>query len=172
MRMGILSEYTGKEMLYYHPTFLYESLWNILGFVIITMLYKKKKFNGQNALMYLCWYGFGRMFIEGLRTDSLYVGPFRISQLVGGICFVVAGGLLLAGLILKHKGRLDGVMGGLLVAPAAPVLADGEKETTDADTDSAGDADEAAETLDILTPEENTSTEDDTVEKVQESEEN
>lgn len=129
LRMGIVSDFTGSEMKYYHPTFLYESLWNILGFVIITLLYKKKKFNGQNALMYLCWYGFGRMFIEGLRTDSLYVGPFRISQVVGGVCFVVAGGLIIAGLIMKSRGKLDTLLGGLLVAPPAPLPVEGEAET-------------------------------------------
>lgn len=122
LRMGVLSDFTGKGVMkYYHPTFLYESLWNVLGFVLITILYKKKKFNGQNALMYLAWYGFGRMFIEGLRTDSLYVGPFRISQVVGALCFVVFGGLLVAGLILSRMGKLDRAFGGLLVAPAAPL---------------------------------------------------
>ena len=106
-RMGLISDYTGPEMGYYHPTFLYESLWNILGFVIITLLYRKKKFNGQVTLMYFAWYGFGRMFIEGLRTDSLYVGPFRISQLVGMVCFLAGTALLAAGLILSRKGKLD-----------------------------------------------------------------
>ena len=53
--------------------------------------------------MYLAWYGFGRMFIEGLRTDSLYVGPFRISQLVGAFCFIVFGALLICGLIYSKK---------------------------------------------------------------------
>ena len=70
------------------PTFLYESLWNLAGFVIINLLYKKKKFDGQMIFFYLAWYGFGRMFIEGMRTDSLYVGPFKISQLLGLIFFV------------------------------------------------------------------------------------
>ena len=106
-RMGLISDYTGSEMKYYHPTFLYESLWNIVGFVIITLLYRKKKFNGQVALMYFTWYGFGRMFIEGLRTDSLYVGPFRISQVVGAVCFLAGSALLIAGFILSHKGKLD-----------------------------------------------------------------
>ena len=87
----------------YHPCFLYESLWNVTGFILINILYKKKKFNGQMACMYLSWYGFGRMFIEGLRTDSLYVGPFRISQVVGFLCFVVFGGLLVWGLIYSKK---------------------------------------------------------------------
>ena len=127
LRMGVVSDFTGSEMKYYHPTFLYESLWNITGFVIISLLYKKKKFNGQNALMYLAWYGFGRMFIEGLRTDSLYVGPFRISQVIGAVCFVVAGGLLVAGLILSRKETrpLEQVFGGRLIV--TPVTLNAEK---------------------------------------------
>ena len=106
LRMGIVSDYAPPPMQYYHPTFLYESLWNLVGFVLITVLYRKKKFNGQVVLSYLAWYGFGRMFIEGLRTDSLYVGTLRISQVVGLVCFVVGAGLLVAGFILKHKGKL------------------------------------------------------------------
>ena len=83
-----------------HPTFFYEALWNLIGFILIHFLYKKKKFDGQNVLMYLTWYGFGRMIIEGLRTDSLYVGPFRVSQVVGFLCFVI-GGILLTVLLVK-----------------------------------------------------------------------
>ena len=71
------------------PTFLYESLWNLLGFIIINALYKKKKYDGRVFLMYITWYGFGRMLIEGLRTDSLMVGTFRISQVVACLCFVI-----------------------------------------------------------------------------------
>ncbi len=104
LRMGLFpNEDSYITTYYYHPTFLYESVWNIIGFVIINIFYKKKKFNGQIACMYLSWYGFGRMFIEGLRTDSLYVGPFRISQVVGAICFAVFGGFLIAGLIYSKK---------------------------------------------------------------------
>ena len=79
---------------YVHPTFLYESAWNLVGFVLINLFYKRKKFDGQVCFLYLSWYGFGRMFIEGLRTDSLYLGPFRISQVVGFVCFI--GGALCA----------------------------------------------------------------------------
>ena len=82
-------------MIYYHPTFLYESLWNLLGFVLINLFYKKKKYDGHVLLMYLAWYGFGRTFIEGLRTDSLYVGGFRISQVVGFLCFAVCSSLMI-----------------------------------------------------------------------------
>ncbi len=142
LRMGVVSDFTGSVMKYYHPTFLYESLWNIVGFIIITLLYKKKKFNGQNALMYLCWYGFGRMFIEGLRTDSLYVGPFRISQVVGATCFVVAGGLIVAGLLLKRKGKLDTLCGGLLVVSAVSLTAEGEAVTISSASESDTDPDQ------------------------------
>ena len=101
-RMGIRYTSAG-EMLYYHPTFLYESLWNITGAIILTALYKKKKFNGQIALGYFCWYGLGRMIIEGMRTDSLMLGPFRISQLLAGVLFVVSGALLIIGLKYAEK---------------------------------------------------------------------
>ena len=133
-RMGLLSEYThtGGEMHFYHPTFLYESLWNITGFIIICFLYRKKKFNGQVALMYLSWYGFGRMFIEGLRTDSLLVGGFRISQVVGAVCFVVGTALIVAGMILVSKGKLDKW---LTVRWAEPVPAEGEVTADIVETD-------------------------------------
>ena len=131
-RMGLLSGYTetGNVMHYYHPTFLYESLWNIAGFVLICFLYRKKKFNGQVALMYFTWYGFGRMFIEGLRTDSLYVGPFRISQVVGAVCFVAGAALIVVGTILVNKGKLDKW---LTVRWAEPVPAEGEAVTENTD---------------------------------------
>ena len=84
------------------PTFLYESLWNLIGFLIINVLYKKKKFDGQVFLMYITWYGFGRMFIEGLRTDSLMVGTFRISQVVAFLCFVI-GSICIVYLSIRAK---------------------------------------------------------------------
>ena len=140
-RMGLLSEYTdtGDVMHYYHPTFLYESLWNILGFVIIAFIYRKKKFNGQMALTYFAWYGFGRMFIEGLRTDSLYVGPFRISQVIGAVCFVAGAALIVTGLILVHKGKLEKW---LKVSWAQPALAAGAPavEQTEEITEDVADA--------------------------------
>ena len=104
LRMGL--KY-GSEMTYYHPTFLYESLWNLVGFVLINLFYKKKKFDGQIVLMYLAWYGFGRMFIEGLRTDSLYIGSFRISQVVGLLCFLVCTALMVYCLWRKKREAQD-----------------------------------------------------------------
>ena len=85
-RMGLWEK---GEQIFVHPTFLYESLWNLCGFVIANVLYKKKKFEGQIFFFYIAWYGFGRMIIEQLRTDSLMVGVFRISQVVGFTCFIV-----------------------------------------------------------------------------------
>ena len=77
---------------YVHPTFLYESLWNLLGFILINIFYKKKKFDGAILFAYLGWYGLGRLFIEGLRTDSLYLGStnIRLSQLVALVCIVLS----------------------------------------------------------------------------------
>ena len=72
-----------------HPTFLYESLWNLTGFILINVFYNKKSFDGQVLLWYLVWYGLGRCVIEGFRTDSLTAGNIRISQLVALLCFVI-----------------------------------------------------------------------------------
>lgn len=71
-----------------HPTFLYESLWNLAGLVILSLLHKRKPFNGYTFYCYLMWYGLGRFFIEGLRDDSLYIGSYRISQIVAVLCIV------------------------------------------------------------------------------------
>lgn len=107
IRMGLIPNIeSSTRMHYFHPTFLYESLWNVLGFVIINLIYKKKKFDGQIFYMYIAWYGFGRMFIEGLRTDSLYVGAFRISQVVGFLCFVVGTLMLVLNLMKSRRTRL------------------------------------------------------------------
>ena len=92
-RMGVLYFFNdGVSFVsekFVHPTFIYESLWNLVGLILITYFYKKKKFHGQMFLTYMTWYGFGRMLIEGLRADSLYVGSIRISQLVGFVTFVI-----------------------------------------------------------------------------------
>ena len=98
-RMGLMKVSTG-EITYYHPTFLYESVWNLTGFLVLHFLSKKRRFDGQIALGYLAWYGLGRAFIEGLRTDSLYIGNIRVSQLLAAVSCVVALGLLL---VLSRK---------------------------------------------------------------------
>lgn len=94
IRMGLLNSKTGM-VTYHHPTFLYESLWNAVGFAALHFLSKKRQYDGQIALGYAMWYGLGRMFIEGLRTDSLWWGPFRVSQVLAGISFFAAAVVLI-----------------------------------------------------------------------------
>ena len=91
-RMAI---YHYGELITVHPTFLYESSWNLVGFIILSLTFKRKKFNGEIFFSYLLWYGIGRFFIEGLRTDSLYFFNFRVSQIVA-IVTALIGMILLA----------------------------------------------------------------------------
>ena len=86
--MAIAGGYEGFVQV--HPTFLYESLWNVVGFVALHFLSKKRQYDGQIALGYLAWYGLGRAMIEGLRMDSLYLGPFRVSQLLAALICAAA----------------------------------------------------------------------------------
>ena len=101
LRMGLTNSYGITE--YYHPTFLYESLWNAAGFVMLHLLSKKRLFDGQIALGYAAWYGLGRAMIEGLRMDSLYWGSVRVSQALAAVSFVAACGVLIWQLNRPHK---------------------------------------------------------------------
>lgn len=76
---------------YYHPTFLYESLWCILGFIILLLVRRFYKYlkSGQLTCVYLVWYGMGRLLIESLRTDSLMIGSFKVAQLVSLFMIVI-----------------------------------------------------------------------------------
>ena len=84
--IGKFPEFIQKGMFidgaYYHPTFLYESLWNLAVFFVLLLMLKKNKTKGIVIFSYMGLYSIGRYFIEGLRTDSLMVGPFRVAQLV------------------------------------------------------------------------------------------
>ena len=95
LRMGLYSPLT-DTITYHHPTFLYESLWNALGFVVLHFLSKKRTFDGQIALGYALWYGLGRTFIEGLRTDSLYIPgtALRVSQVLAAVSCITAAAVL------------------------------------------------------------------------------
>ena len=127
LRMGLFNNYT-QQWEYHHPTFLYESLWNGIGFVALHFLSKKRQYDGQIALGYAAWYGLGRALIEGLRTDSLYWGSFRVSQMLALVSFVVATGVLIALAFYKHdKEKLYVNRAAALEAAAA--------ETTEPDTD-------------------------------------
>ena len=93
-RMGLYNTVT-SQWEYYHPTFLYESVWNLVGFILLHFLSKRRQYDGQIALGYAAWYGLGRCFIEGLRVDSLYWGSFRVSQVLAGLTCVAASAILL-----------------------------------------------------------------------------
>lgn len=101
LRMGLFNTRTGAFE-YYHPTFLYESVWNAIGFVLLHNLTKKRQYDGQIALGYVAWYGLGRAYIEGLRMDSLFWGPFRVSQLLAAVSCVAAVGILIWQMFRNH----------------------------------------------------------------------
>ena len=101
LRMGLLNPVTGNGE-YYHPTFLYESVWNLLGFTLLHNISKGRKYDGQIALMYVAWYGLGRSLIEGLRTDSLWWGEYRVSQVLAAVTCGIALILLLVLAFRSH----------------------------------------------------------------------
>lgn len=103
LRMAI---YQHGKLIEVHPTFLYESLWNLLVLGILIFTNKHKKYNGQTFLMYITFYGLGRFFIEGLRTDSLYLGSFRISQIIALISVLVGLTFIIINM-LKQKKKVD-----------------------------------------------------------------
>ena len=114
-RMGLQNGNTYRDfgttdIVYVHPTFLYESLWNLLGVLAVYLFdrYIHKKYDGQLFLMIFGWYGFGRMFIEGLRTDSLYIPGtgLRISQVLAFVIFIVCATLLVYFSIKKPQKAL------------------------------------------------------------------
>ncbi len=80
----------GVSCITVHPTFIYEGLWNLLLLIFIFIYRKKKHFDGELFTLYAFGYGVGRFLIEGMRTDSLMLGSFKISQLVAIFCIVVA----------------------------------------------------------------------------------
>ncbi len=88
-----------------HPTFLYESMWNVLVLITVLILFKRRRFDGQVFLTYISLYGLGRFFVEGLRTDSLYFLNFRVSQLVAAVTFLAAAFAIFY-LIKNKKGSL------------------------------------------------------------------
>ena len=101
LRMGLINPVTGNGE-YYHPTFLYESVWNLIGFILLHFFSKKRKYDGQVALLYVAWYGLGRAMIEGLRTDSLWWGNFRVSQVLAAASCLAAVILLMVMAFRPH----------------------------------------------------------------------
>ena len=95
LRMGLADGFGNYS--YYHPTFLYESAWNLLGFVLLHFYSRRRRYDGEVFTLYIAWYGLGRCFIEGLRTDSLYLFStgIRVSQLLAAVTFLGAVALLI-----------------------------------------------------------------------------
>ncbi|WP_316572350.1 prolipoprotein diacylglyceryl transferase [Neobacillus sp. YIM B06451] len=89
---------------YYHPTFLYESLWNFAGFALLLFLRRVNLHRGESFLAYVIWYSIGRFFIEGMRTDSLMLGDIRVSQLLSIFLILLAAGLII---YRRKKGLAD-----------------------------------------------------------------
>ena len=129
-RMGLFNKYT-ETWEYYHPTFLYESIWNAVGFVLLHFLSKRRKYDGQIALGYAAWYGLGRAMIEGLRVDSLYWGNFRVSQVLAALSCFAAVAVLVALSFKPHSSKA------LFVNRAAEeaVAAQEESEPTQTETE-------------------------------------
>ena len=111
-KMGLAD--AAGNITYYHPTFLYESVWNLVGFIGLHFYCKKRKFDGEVFLLYVAWYGLGRAWIEGLRTDSLYLFdwtllgvPIRVSQLLSVVLCVMAAVLLVYQLKFRRHDPSD-----------------------------------------------------------------
>ena len=124
----------------FHPTFLYESLWILAGLIIIHCYFKNKKFNGEIALIYASWYGFGRFFIESLRTDSLTGGSsFRVSQILALLCVIAGITVIIIG---RQKAKARSlVLDGYISQFSEP----DEKKTVSAKTEAADAASENEE---------------------------
>lgn len=106
LKMGLQN--AAGEVIYYHPTFLYESVWNLIGFIGLHFYVRRRRFDGEIFVLYMTWYGLGRVWIEGLRTDSLYLFStgIRVSQLLAGV-FFAAGMAILLTVYLKRKPTAD-----------------------------------------------------------------
>lgn len=109
-----IPSYIAENDLYVHPTFFYESVWCILGFFVLYIILKKfRKFSGQLFLSYGLWYGLERMIVEGMRTDSLFIGNtgIRVSQALSFGIVLVCGTLLVIKLIkyTKNPQPIEGV---------------------------------------------------------------
>lgn len=141
-RMGLTVP--GGSTIYVHPTFLYESLWNFAGFLFLHFYFKKheRKFDGEITLLYVAWYGIGRAWIEGLRTDSLYIPgtTLRVSQLLAALSAIVA--IVLLVLLLRRPHQPELYVRRVALAEAA-AAASAEAATAHADTDSFADAPDA-----------------------------
>ena len=135
MRLFV-SEYQAVEV---HPTFFYESAWNLLGLLLILFVVSKaRRFDGENTAFYFFWYGIGRFWIEGLRTDSLYLfdltvfgEPVRVSQAVSLLLILLGAGILFYHVVIKKSTREDLYVHQMAVLHAADAAAEEKDEITE-----------------------------------------
>lgn len=132
-----------------HPTFLYESLWNVVGLLLIVFIVARaRRFDGENTWFYFLWYGLGRFWIEGLRTDSLYLfnwtiagQPIRVSQVLSLVLMIAALAVLFYNIKL-HPHRPEDLYVNQVAAREAAAAAAAEAP---AETEAAGSQDDAPE---------------------------
>jgi len=140
---------TAGELVEVHPTFLYESLWNLIGLLLIVFVISKaRRFDGENTCFYFLWYGVGRFWIEGLRTDSLYLfnwtiagQPIRVSQVLSLVLMIAALAVLFYNIKL-HPHRPEDLYVNQVAAREAAAAAAAEAP---AETEAAGSQDDAPE---------------------------
>lgn len=133
----------GMDCITVHPTFLYESLWNLMLLVFLFIYRKHKKFKGEFALIYVGGYGLGRFIVEGLRSDSLMIGNtgIKVSQVLALVCFVTAVVLLVINYVrCAKRGWPAAVMGD---AAGTEVKISGECDPADTEVETSGEADAA-----------------------------
>ena len=114
-----------------HPTFFYESLWNLIGLLLLLFVITKgRRFDGENTCFYFLWYGLGRTWVESLRTDSLYLfgwtfmgSPIRVSQALSIVMVLVSACALLVNLRFRHHDPAE-----LLVNQVAAAAAESAEE--------------------------------------------
>ena len=129
-----------------HPTFLYESLWNVVGLLLIVFIISKaRRFDGENTWFYFLWYGIGRFWIEGLRTDSLYLfdwtigdQPIRVSQALSLVMVLVSAFMLFYNIKLRPHKREE-LYVNIVAARKAAAAADSEADTVEASTPAAAE---------------------------------
>ena len=139
-RMGIYAYVDGvRQYMEVHPTFLYESLWNLAGLgLLLFVISKGRRFDGENTWFYFLWYGLGRFWIEGLRTDSLYLfnwtflgQPIRVSQALSLLLAVTAAVMLFYNIKIKKHSR-DELLVNQVAAEAAEGTAEADISTAEA----------------------------------------
>ena len=136
-----------------HPTFLYESLWNLAGLLLLLFVISKgRRFDGENTWFYFLWYGLGRFWIEGLRTDSLYLfdwtflgEPIRVSQALSLVLVIVAAFMLFYNIKIKKRSSEDLLVNRLAREQLAAAALAGEAAGSAAAAEAAAGAPETAD---------------------------